>query len=75
MSKESSIQTYVTCAILTYITYNTCFIYLNVICLFCTEIVYEYFCFHLLTTGKAVTFPWQPGKIQKQSTTSYCWPL
>ncbi|KAI5100317.1 protein-glucosylgalactosylhydroxylysine glucosidase, partial [Silurus meridionalis] len=29
----------------------------------------------VLNPGQTVTFPWQPGKIQKQSTTSYCWPL
>ncbi|XP_062859596.1 protein-glucosylgalactosylhydroxylysine glucosidase [Trichomycterus rosablanca] len=28
-----------------------------------------------LHPGQLVTFPWQPGRIQKQISTSYCWPL
>ncbi|KAK2834693.1 hypothetical protein Q7C36_015394 [Tachysurus vachellii] len=28
-----------------------------------------------LNPGQTVTFPWQAGKIQKLSTTSFCWPF
>ncbi|XP_027019684.1 protein-glucosylgalactosylhydroxylysine glucosidase isoform X2 [Tachysurus fulvidraco] len=28
-----------------------------------------------LNPGQTVTFPWQPGKIQKLSTASICWPF
>ncbi|XP_076847033.1 protein-glucosylgalactosylhydroxylysine glucosidase [Brachyhypopomus gauderio] len=28
-----------------------------------------------LTPGEVVMFPWQPGKIQKQNSSSYCWFL